>query len=400
MEIAVLPAPRPLLGERFVRDDIEADRGDRGLRAGGGERDHVAFGSRAARQDRAVVEPLELGAESRRERGQGERRPHGPRRARGLPGGESRHVLRVVEEGFGGGGGLGRHALPALAGGGDEAVGIPVDLPLPDPGKDGLEGVVVFLRDRVELVGVAAGTVGRRACQARHHLRHHVVAVEILKRLRRGGGGGMVVGAGAEVAESGKRGGIVGEEDVGGELSADEGWPGEVVVEGLDDPVAVGPGVGSEDVVLEAMAVGEVDRVEPVPGHPLAEARRGEEPVDEPLMGVGSGVSAERRHLLRRRREAVEIDRHPADEGPSVGLRHRHEPCLRQPLVEESIDRVAWIRAGVTRQWRGDEGAKRPPVAAGGGRGRLGDARIDGAVAHPGLEDRDLLVGELVVGHL
>ena len=117
-------------------------------------------------------------------------------------------------------------------------------------------------------------------------------------------------------------------------------------------------------------------------------------------MGVGSGVSTERRHLLWCWREAVKIDRHPADEGPSVGLRHPHEPCLRQPLIEEGIDRVFRIGAGVTRQWRGDEGAKRPPVAAGGGRGRLGDARIDGAVAHPGLEDRDLLVRELVVGHL
>ena len=400
MEIAVLPPPRPLLGERFVGDDIEADRGDRGLGTGGGERDDVAFGRRAAREDRAVVEPLELGAESRRERGQGERRPQGPRLARGFPGGDRRHVLRVVEEGFGGGGSLGGHALPALAGGGDEAVGIPVDLPLPDPGKDGLEGVVVFLRDRVEFVGVAAGTVGRRACQARHHLRDHVVAVEILKRSRRGGGGGVVVGAGAEVAESGKRGGIVREKDVGGELGADEGRPGEVVVEGLDDPIAVGPGVGPEDVVLEAMAVGKMDRVEPVPGHPLAEARRGEEPVDQSLVGVGCGVGAESRHLLRRRREAVEIDRDPADEGPFVGLRQRHEPFLCQPLIEEGIDRVFRIGAGAPGQWRGDEGAERPPVAGSGGRGRLGNARIDGALAHPGLEDRDLLFRKLVVGHL
>ncbi len=210
----------------------------------------------------------------------------------------------------------------------------------------------------------------------------------------------MIVGAGAEVAEGRKGGGIVGEEDVGGKLGADEARPGEIVVEGLDHPVAVGPGVRPEDVVLKAVAVGKVDRVEPVPGHPLAETRRSEEPVDESLVGAGRRVGAEGCHLLRRRREAMEIDRDPADEGTPVGLGHRHEPFLCQSLVEESIDRVFWIGAGVTRQWRGDEGAERPPVAGSGGRGRLRDARIDGAVAHPSFEDRDLGVRDLVVGHL
>jgi hypothetical protein len=51
--------------------------------------------------------------------------------ARALPGGDNRHVLWGVEERFGSGGSQSRHALPTLAGGGGERIGIPVDFPGP-----------------------------------------------------------------------------------------------------------------------------------------------------------------------------------------------------------------------------------------------------------------------------
>ena len=145
MEVAVVGPPRALHRERIVGEEVEAKGRDRRVRAAEGDRDYFLLRRRATTENRAVVEPLEFGAKGRGERGQRGRRPHGPRLARALPGVDNRHVFRGVEEGFRGGGGLGRHALPAFAGGGDEAVGIPVDLPLADAGEDGLKGVVVFL---------------------------------------------------------------------------------------------------------------------------------------------------------------------------------------------------------------------------------------------------------------
>ena len=47
-----------------------------------------------------------------------------------------------------------------------------------DAREDGLEAVIVGLRDRVELVVVAAGAVDGHADEGRHRAGDHVVAVE------------------------------------------------------------------------------------------------------------------------------------------------------------------------------------------------------------------------------
>ena len=46
-----------------------------------------------------------------------------------------------------------------------------------DAGKDGLQPIVVFLRNRIELVVVAAGTMGRETQECRHRGHHHVIAI-------------------------------------------------------------------------------------------------------------------------------------------------------------------------------------------------------------------------------
>src|SRR5438128_986304 len=53
----------------------------------------------------------------------------------------------------------------------------------------------------------------------------------------------------------------------------------EIAIVGVDDVIAIGPGAGAERVHLIAMALGEADDVEPVPGLPLAVVRRGQEPI-------------------------------------------------------------------------------------------------------------------------
>lgn len=73
---------------------------------------------------------------------------------------------------------------------------------------------------------------------------------------------------------------------VAGDLELGEVVVGEVFVEGLDDPVAVG-GMVAEVVVVVAVGVGDADEVEPVLGHVLAVGGFCDEAVDEVLVGLG-----------------------------------------------------------------------------------------------------------------
>ena len=74
--------------------------------------------------------------------------------------------------------------------------------------------------------------------------------------------------------------------EVTGDLESGELVVGEVFVEGLDDPVAVGR-VIAEVVVVVAVGVGDADEVEPILGHVFAVAGLGHEVVNE--LGVGLG---------------------------------------------------------------------------------------------------------------
>ena len=147
--------------------------------------------------------------------------------------------------------------------------------------EDGLEGEIVLLRDRVEFVRMAPGAVGRGADERSHRLRHDVIAFHVLERLRRRRGRAEVIGPRAEVAEGGGQGRLVGKKMVGSKLLANQPRPGGVRIEGLDDVVAIAPRERPKDVMLGAMRIGEVDRIEPVPRPAFAVARRGEHSVNE-----------------------------------------------------------------------------------------------------------------------
>ena len=90
-------------------------------------------------------------------------------------------------------------------------------------------------------------------------------------------------------------------EEIAGELKNRELVEGEVVVEGLHDPVAVGPHVALV-VEVEAVGVGIARDVEPMAGHLLAVVRARKQPIDDLLIGIWSGIGDERRHLFRGRR--------------------------------------------------------------------------------------------------
>ena len=103
--------------------------------------------------------------------------------------------------------------------------------------------------------------------------------------------------------------GLVGRprQQVAGELLDREPVERLVGVERADHVVAEQPDV---DVVVAVIAlrVGEPDQVEPEDRHPLAVVGRGQQPVDQPLVGVGRVVADERVDLLGRGRQADQVE--------------------------------------------------------------------------------------------
>ena len=159
---------------------------------------------------------------------------------------------------------------------------------------------------------------------------------------------------------------------------------GLVVVEGLDDPVAVAP---HRALVVQVQPVGVrvACEVEPAARHVLAEARRGEQAVDLALVGVRPVVGEEGVQLLGRRLEAGQVVRQAAQQGLAVGLRRRLEALGGVARGEEAVDWAARPFGACVRHLGALGRDERPvllPRRAGG---------------DPALEGRDLLQVERLV---
>ena len=192
---------------------------------------------------------------------------------------------------------------------------------LEDPGQ----AVVVGRRDRVELVVVAAGAAERqaqeRAADACRPARRRCPSPSSPRRPRPAPSG---PSARKPVAIS-RSCGAAASSAAGSRSPAScsrTNWSyGLSRVERGDDVVAVAPGVAVGDVLVEAVGVGVAGDVEPVPAPALAVGGRGEQPVDDLGEGVGRVVGEEGVDLLRRRRQAGQVEGRAADQRPPVGRR-------------------------------------------------------------------------------
>jgi hypothetical protein len=89
-----------------------------------------------------------------------------------------------------------------------------------------------------------------------------------------------------------------------------------------------------------ADAVGVAHEVEPVGGHPLAVARRGEETVDLPLVRVRARIGLEIPDLFRGRRKTREVEAQAPEELVPFRFRQRNETFLHDRGVDgPSMDR-------------------------------------------------------------
>ncbi len=117
-----------------------------------------------------------------------------------------------------------------------------------------------------------------------------------------------VPGTGGDEPECGECLGVVRRQRVGGKLFAYKLAVGDILVQGVDDVIAVGPRIGAAFVFVVAMGVAVVDDIKPVPRPAFAVARRREEAVDELFIGIGRRVVDKRVDFLGRGGEAVEIE--------------------------------------------------------------------------------------------
>ena len=155
---------------------------------------------------------------------------------------------------------------------------------------------------------------------------------------------------------------------VAGQLLLDEAVVRLVLVEGVDDVIAVAPGERLFAVALVAVGLGVADHVQPEARPALAVLRPGQQAVEQGFVSTRRCVGHERLDLLRRRRQTDQVEIRPADQRPLVGRRVRLQPLFFQLRQHERVDRVGHPIPVLHVRHRGPtDRLKRPPRLVGGG---------------------------------
>ena len=281
-------------------------------------------------------------------------------------------ALRRVDDGFAHRGGVHDAGHAVVVGGGNG-----IELMIVAPGAGDREPKESFADD-VELVvdhvGLGFGGIGG--------------AVENLSKPKEIGGQRRFEN-GAVFGETRVR------KKIAGDVFADKGVVGKILIESADDVVAVLPGVELVVVVFVAIGFGEANEIEPVAAPSFAVVRGGEEAIDDAGVGCWRAIGFEGGDLRGGGRKAGEIERNAAQPGAAGGFRSASDLLLCQLGVEKPIDRSIG-----GRNW---ERLERPKFAAlfkvNAGRilGRNGRvlAGVWRAHADPGFEVGDNRVWQL-----
>ena len=168
---------------------------------------------------------------------------------------------------------------------------------------------------------VAAGAIHRHAEESLACRGDHVV-VAVEYRLQRIGRF-IVPEAQTVVAGGDDRVRVVAGQFVARELFLDELRVRLVVVEALDDVVAVAPRVGFGAVALVAVGFGEAHHIEPVPAPLLPVLWRREQLVDEFFVRVRVLAVDERVHVFRSRGQPREVVGRATNQRDLIGGLHR-----------------------------------------------------------------------------
>ena len=135
--------------------------------------------------------------------------------------------------------------------------------------------------DGIALVLVATGALDGHRAKGIENVRYHVVPVEVAGylpvdfRFRHLSMPNEIPRPRGEKAESEDTIGLTGKESVARNLFLYELLIGLVLVEGTYDVVAIGPGIGTELVLVVSAGIGVLGHVEPMPGETFPIAGRG-----------------------------------------------------------------------------------------------------------------------------
>ena len=133
-------------------------------------------------------------------------------------------------------------------------------------------------------------------------------------------------------------------EFVTGELLADELIPRFVLVERSHHVVAIAPGLRTGRVGGGvAVRIRVARHIEPVTRPTFAVGRRGEESIDDPLMGLRRGIREKGIDFRRFRKQSGEIERDPPQPGRAIGLGGEVEPLFGHGGREKGVDRGGGI---------------------------------------------------------
>ena len=153
---------------------------------------------------------------------------------------------------------------------------------------------------------------------------------------------------------------------ISGDLLDQELIVRQITVEGLDDPVPVGPDE-SRLVLLETVRVGVPGRIQPVPPPALTVMGRGEQTRHRAIPGIGSFVSEEPIHFGRGRRQPGQVQVETAQQSDAVGLRGWLEPLSFEASQDKPIDGCPRpIRAAHAGRFRPHRGLPSPMIPAHG----------------------------------
>src|SRR5262245_54715639 len=166
--------------------------------------------------------------------------------------------------------------------------------------KHGHRPIVVFPRDRIELVVVTSGTVHRESHEPLESCANDVVqiliaVVRVVLFTKPDSGPNPVIAGGYQADE------FPSFKLITGQLLKNEPIKRLIVVEGFNDVVAIAPGIGKVLVMFETGAVSIAGHVEPETSPALAIVRRLQQPIDQVFVGPRRGVADKSLHFLWRR---------------------------------------------------------------------------------------------------
>ena len=220
-----------------------------------------------------------------------------------------------------------------------------------DSGENGLKTVVVLHGNRVELVIVALGALDSEAIERLNRVHDHVVTVQVARdfavdfRLRHLLVANQVPRAGGEEAQGLDAVTSKGKQNISRDLLLHEAPIGLVLVEGANDVITIRPGVRPGLVLVIAVRLTVMDYVEPMPRPALAIVRRSQQGIDQVFITPRIRIADERLDLLRRRRQAEQVEIKAANERSPFGFGGRREALFGQLGENECVDWIGRLRA-------------------------------------------------------